>query len=95
MVTVRSFARRVRHEEPPSKKADIEIEHLVSSLQSSGQGAFEQVKEILDFTLKARVFITETHVRQHIDYFKGLLDSLTEGIASGKEVPFEDLLNTL
>jgi predicted nucleotidyltransferase len=36
--------------------------------------SFDKVKEILEFTAKANIPIVEENVREHIGFFKGLLD---------------------
>ena len=53
------------------------MEHLIKSLQGKEDtSSFDQVKQILQFAMKAQIFISETHVAEHIDYFKHLLNQL-------------------
>ena len=42
--------------------------------------SFDKIKEILEFTAKANIPIVEENVREHIKFFKSLLDQLNEDL---------------
>jgi hypothetical protein len=45
-------------------------------LDPYSQSSFAQVGQILAFTAKTQIPLTEAHVRRHVAYFKGLLEQL-------------------
>jgi hypothetical protein len=47
---------------------------MILDLQDKTQNSFQTIKEILDFATRARVPISEDHVKQNITFFKSLLD---------------------
>jgi hypothetical protein len=52
------------------------------------------VKHILDFTARAQIPISEENVREHLGFFKSLLDQMREELQGGG-ASFEELLNVL
>ena len=67
---------------------------MILSLQGKESSAFERVKEILDFTTKAQLPLSEQHVTRHLPFFKDLLESLISELKS-EDVTIEEALNTL
>lgn len=61
------------------------------------QSAFQKISHILDFTAKANVPLVEDNVREHIDFFKSLLDQLHSDLdhITSEDRAFEKLLDSL
>lgn len=57
------------------------------------ENSFHKVKHILEFTARAQIPISEESVREHLGFFKSLLDQMCEDLKGGAS--FEDLLNVL
>jgi hypothetical protein len=71
---------------PDQERQAREISHLISEIQEQGFGSittttsFQKIKNILEFTAKANIPIVEENVREHISFFKELLDQLNEDL---------------
>jgi len=71
---------------PDQERQAREISHLISEIQEQGIGSnttttsFQKIKNILEFTAKANIPIVEENVREHINFFKELLDQLNEDL---------------
>jgi len=54
---------------------------MIEQINERGNmSSFEKIKEILEFTAKANIPIVEENVREHIKFFKSLLDQLNEDL---------------
>jgi len=78
---------------------------LISRLQSlaATSSSFDKINEILTFTARAQIPLTEDNVREHISFFEHLLkdinkdlsDVVIEQAAGNSAQVFDNLLNCL
>ena len=88
---------------PDLERQAREIFHLIDDIteKHGDETSFQKVKYILEFTTRAQIPISEENVREHLGFFKSLLDQLNQDLSKlllvqGSEATtFEDLLNVL
>ena len=68
---------------PDLERQAREISHLIDDIteKHGDETSFQKVKYILDFTTRAQIPISEENVREHLGFFKSLLDQLNQDLS--------------
>ena len=60
-----------------------EISHLIDEIKEKhgDETSFYKVKRIIEFTTRAQIPISDENIREHLVFFKALLDQLNEDLS--------------